>query len=346
MKRSSVFLFVLLILGMVAGAGGYWLYKMVYGPAVEVTGSQQYLYIPSNADFQVVKRELHKQGFIKDTAAFNRIARWMNYPAHIYPGKYELKQGMSNRALVRKLRSGDKAFVNLTISTFSDLPRLAGYVSKRLEADSANIMRNLNDDKLLDSLGFNKHTRLCLFIPDTYEFPWNTRARAFLKGMYRHYQNFWTMQRKAQANERELNPQEVMTLASIVQRESNRIAEWDTIAGVYLNRLNRAGMPLQADPTIQYILRQRGKQVNRIYKKHLKIASPYNTYQNRGLPPGPLQIPHKKAIKAVLNRAEHDYLYFVAKPGNKGGHRFSRTLRQHNRYARDYQRYLNQESIY
>ena len=347
MKRGTIGLVTFLILALMAGFAAYWLYNLVYSPAVKVSGSNHYLYIPSDADFQTVSQRLHKREFLEDTTAFNRVARWMNYPSHIYPGKYKLADGLSNRALVKKLRSGEKAFVDLTISTFNNIPSVAGYVGDRLEADSANILWLLNDSVFLDSLGFDKPNRFCLFITDTYEFEWNTKARDFLKQMKKHYQNFWTLQRKAKANKRQLEPNEVMTLASIVQSESNYIAEWDTIAGVYLNRLNRANMPLQADPTIQYLLQKKGeKNVNRIYKKDLKVESPYNTYQNRGLPPGPICIPEKRAVEAVLNRAKHKYLYFVAKTGNQRGHLFSRTLRQHNRYAREYHRHLNKESIF
>lgn len=347
MKRGTIILIIFLLLTIFAGFAGYKLYNLIYGPVVKVSSANQYLYIPSNADFKTVSQRLYQRGFLKDTAGFKRVARWMNYPSHVYPGKYKLKQGLSNKGLVEKLRSGDKAFVDLTISTFNTIPQLAGYVSDRLEADSANIMRLIHDSVFLDSLGFNKPNRFSLFITDTYEFEWNTNAREFLKQMKSHYQEFWTLQRKAKANKCQLKPKEVMTLASIVQSESNYIAEWDTIAGVYLNRLNQANMPLQADPTIQYILRKKGaKNINRIYQRDLEVASPYNTYQNPGLPPGPICIPRKRAVEAVLNRANHEYLYFVADPSKRPGHKFSKTLRQHNRYARDYQEYLNKESIF
>ncbi len=347
MKRGTIIFVIFLFLTIFAGFAGYNLYTLVYGPVVNVSSSNQYLFIPSNADFKTVSQRLYQRGFIKDTAGFNRVARWMKYPSHIYPGKYRLKEGLSNRALVKKLRSGDKAFVDLTISAFKTIPQLAGYVGGRLEADSANVTSLMRDSVFLDSLGFDKPNRFTLFITDTYEFEWNTSARAFLKQMNAHYEQFWTLQRKAKANKRNLEPQEAMTLASIIQSESNYVAEWDTIAGVYLNRLNRANMPLQADPTIQYILRKKGeKDIRRIYNKDLKVESPYNTYKYPGLPPGPICIPQKRAVEAVLNRANHQYLYFVANTGKRPGHRFSRTLRQHNRLAREYQRHLNQESIY
>lgn len=347
MKASSIFLVVLLALFFTAGFAGYWLYNLLYAPVVEIPEGKQYLYLPSRADYAMVVRKLNQQGLIKDTADFKQVAEWMSYPSHVYSGRYQLTDGLSNRALVRKLRSGEEAMVDLTLSPFPDLPSLAGYVDQRLEADSARIVTLMNDPAVMDKYSVKPPTRLCLFIPNTYEFSWDTRAEAFLDRMYKQYQEFWTMQRKAKAREQRLEPKEVMTLASIVQKESTRIREWDTIAGVYLNRLNRANMPLQADPTLKYILEQRGeKEVNRIYKKHFKLKSPYNTYKNRGLPPGPLVIPQIQAIEAVLNPAVHDYLYFVAKLGKGGGHLFSETLREHNRKARNYHNYADDKAIY
>ena len=347
MKASQIVLLVVLILFFTGGFAGFYLYDLIYAPAVQIPQGSRYLHLPSDVTYSGVTKKLYKEDFIRDTTAFKRVAGWMNYPAHVYPGRYRLTNNMSNRALIRKLRSADKAPVDLTLSSFRNIRTLSGYVSRRLEADSTRILVNMNDPEVLDQYGLDQQTRLCLFIPNTYEFSWNTKAKGFLDEMYEHYQRFWTVQRKAKANEQELDPTEAMILASIVQRESNRIAELDTIAGVYLNRLNRANMPLQADPTLQYILQKRGeKDVNRIYNRHKDLESPYNTYKYRGLPPGPITIPRRQAIKAVLNPADHDYLYFAAKPGKGGGHRFSETLREHNRKARDYQEYANEENIY
>lgn len=344
MKRSIIFLFLLLIL---VGIGGYYLYNIVYGPAVKASSSNRYLYIPSDSDFQAVTQNLYQSGFLSDTTNFKRLANWMNYPAHVYPGRYRLEKGISLHKLIIKLRSANKTPISLTLSPFRNIESLAGYVNARLEADSARIVQLMNKEDVLQQFNLDRENRLCLFIPDTYEFEWNTEAMGFLKQMHKHYKNFWTIQRKAKAKQQELTPKEVMTLASIVQEESNRIREWDTIAGVYLNRLNKANMRLQADPTLKYILEERGKEnIQRIYKKHFKLNSPYNTYKNDGLPPGPIGMPETQAIKAVLNPVEHDYLYFVAKPNGKGSHNFSKTLRQHNRYARKYRQHLDKESIY
>ena len=345
-KRKNKLLVLLIIVSLlvVIILIGNHFYQRILAPSVKLDRQEAFLKIPSGADFRTIKDSLHAKRWIRDTGDFAWVARKMNLPNHVYAGKYRVENGMSNKALVELLRSGKDEPVRLTIRPFESLSGLAGQVGDRIEADSSRLMTFLTSENYQEKLGFNEATILCLFIPNTYEFYWNTQAQEFLKKMKEEYEAFWNSTRKQKAEQYDLHPTEVQTLASIIQKESSKPAEWDTMAGVYLNRLEK-GIALQADPTLKYILKKKGKEVKRIYNKHKKLASPYNTYKNRGLPPGPLVAPQTRAIEAVLNAVNHDYYYFVAKPDFSGYHHFSETLRQHNRYARKYQQTLNEKDI-
>ena len=187
-----------------------------------------------------------------------------------------------------------------------------------------------------------------MYLPNSYEFFWNTTAEDFRTRMLKEYKRFWTEARKAKAEKLNLTPTEVMTLASIVHEESKKAEEQPRVAGVYLNRL-RIGMPLQADPTLKFAAYQLPKYKNTIIRRvlniHKEIDSPYNTYKTVGLPPGPIAMPDLSAIKAVLNPEKHQYLYFAADAKRVGYHKFAKTLAQHNNNARDYQRYLSSQGI-
>lgn len=346
-KRSNQGLFWLSVIFIVAVIGFFainYFYKAIYSPAVNLDKEKAYFHIPSGGNFNQVRDSLYEKHILQDTNNFAWLARQMNLPNNVYPGRYQLKNNMSNKALITLLRSGQDVPVKLTIQSFERPTQLAGYVGDKLEADSNQVIDYLNDTALIRNWGFNQANMMCLFIPNTYEFYWNTTAKAFLKKMHKEYLNFWNAKRQQDADAIDLTPKEVQILASIVQKESSKKDEWDTIAGVYLNRLEK-GVALQADPTLKYILKKRGKSVKRIYNKHKELESPYNTYQKTGLPPGPLVSPEIPAIKAVLEPADHDYFYFVAKPNYSGYHNFSETLQQHNRYARRYHEFLNQQNI-
>ncbi|PSR04625.1 MAG: endolytic transglycosylase MltG [Bacteroidetes bacterium SW_10_40_5] len=201
-----------------------------------------------------------------------------------------------------------------------------------------------NDSNYVSKFGFSMENFLAMIIPNTYEFYWNTSAREFYNRMHKEYKKFWTEERINKAEAINLTKQEVIILASIAQQESNKQEEWPAIAGVYLNRL-KSGWKLQADPTLKYLVEDREK-VNRIYDKHKTIQSPYNTYQNKGLPPGPIVVPQIQAIDSVLNAKDHEYMYFSAKADLSGYHHFSKTLREHINHANEYQRALNKRNIY
>lgn len=317
---------------------------MVYGPNITVTGDDIYLYIPTNSDYESVKAILSDRKLLKDESSFDLLATKMNYPAHVYPGRYELKDGMSNRSLILKLRSGKQSPIRLTLNKVRSIDEIAELASSKLELDKAEFLKlTANPEQVGFLEGFDQHNIMSLFIPDTYEFFWNTDAEAFLKRMSKEYKNYWTDNRRSAAKSQGLSPDEAITLASIVEEESNKSDERPIIAGLYLNRLNR-GMLLQADPTVRFALGD--FEVRRILTKHLETDSPYNTYLYKGLPPGPICTPSKNSIEAVLSPKEHNYLYMCAKADFSGYHEFASSLTQHLKNARKFQNALNENKIY
>jgi len=250
---------------------------------------------------------------------------------------------MNNNELINMLRSGNQAPVNIVLHNIRTKPELASVVQEKLEADSLAVIRLLNNSSYLEDYGLDTETVRAIFIPNTYEFYWNTSAKQFFERMYQEYQKFWTEKKIEKAKKIDLSRLEVITLASIVEEETIKNDERPTIAGVYMNRL-RKGMPLQADPTVRYALQD--FTIKRILKKHLVIDSPYNTYKNKGLPPGPINMPSIPSINAVLHYEKHDYLFFCAKDDFSGYHAFAKTHAEHVRNARKYQKALNKRKIW
>jgi UPF0755 protein len=276
-------------------------------------------------------------------ATFVWLARRKRLPSHIHPGRYLIRRGMNNNTLINMLRGGFQDAVRVTFHNIQTVEELAGVVGRQLELDSAELVDLLKDSAFVAGYGFDTNTVISMFLPDTYEFYWNTSAKKFMRRMYREYKKFWNDRRRGEAEALGLTPEEVSTLASIVQEEVIHDDEMPRVAGVYLNRLRR-GMRLQADPTVKFALREAGRK--RILKKDLHIDSPYNTYRYAGLPPGPICMPSKEALEAVLHAEKNNYLYFCAKDDFSGYHNFARTLSEHNRNARLYRRALNKNRIY
>ncbi|MCQ2266245.1 MAG: endolytic transglycosylase MltG [Bacteroidaceae bacterium] len=234
------------------------------------------------------------------------------------------------------------AVVRLTIPTVRTMEDLAGRISRVIDADSVEIMAVFGDSVLIDSLGFNHQTLPALFIPNTYEVWQSESPLKLLLRLKREHDAYWTAQRLQQAEAQQLTPVEVMTLASIVEQETANDAERPMIAGMYLNRLRR-NMPLQADPTVKFALQDFA--LRRILHEHLEVDSPYNTYKNPGLPPGPICIPSLASIKAVLSPASHNYIYMCAREDFSGTHNFAETYNEHLRNAHKYARALNEAGI-
>lgn len=337
-------LILLLVIALLIGAVfAYRLYQKIYGPNVALEAeAYTYLFIPSGSQVEDVYQRIREKSLVEDQESFEWLAEKKNYPSHVHPGKYKVKDGMSNNALIERLRAGGQEPVDLIFNNLRTMPQLAGVVSSQIEADSAALIMLLRDETYLGQFNMDPQTAPAMFIPNTYEFWWDTRARGFIERMHREYQNFWEGEKIEKARQMNMTPVEVTTLASIVDEETLHNGEMPDIAGVYINRLER-GMRLQADPTIKFAIGDFS--IKRVLKKHLQMDSPYNTYMYAGLPPGPISIPSIAAIRAVLNYNHHDYLYFAARPDFSGYHNFSKTHRQHINNARKYQRALNRREI-
>jgi UPF0755 protein len=298
--------------------------------------------IPAGSDFNDVKDILYKNGLIINRHSFEWVAGRKDYPNLVKPGHYTIRASMNNNDLVNMLRSGAQTPVNVVFNNIRLLSDLAGNISRQIEADSLSLIKCWTDRAFLKTLNTTPEKVLMIFIPNTYEFWWTTDAYDFTKRMFKEYKNFWNGERTQKAGFTGLSQEEVIILASIVEKETQKNDEKPSIAGVYLNRL-RKGWPLQADPTV--VFASGDYDMKRVLKSHTQIDSPYNTYIYAGLPPGPICIPSIASIDAVLNYKKHDYMFFCARDDLSGYHAFSRTLAEHNRYARAYQKALNDRKI-
>jgi UPF0755 protein len=340
---KNLTLILLVVVVFICGSIFLSLYRKVLRTNVE-TGNKEFIYvmISTGSTYRDVLDLLVSDNIIKDTASFNWVARKKNYPRHVNPGRYRITMGMNNNQLINMLRSGRQEPVNLLINNVRTTEKLASVVSRQIEADSLAIMELLRDRDYLNQLGFSPETVPAIFIPNTYEFYWNTDADEFIGRMKMEYDRFWNSERTEKAAEIGLTPVEVITLASIVDEETVMKDEEKRIAGVYMNRL-RKNMRLQADPTIKYVAGDMN--MSRVLRKHIGIDSPYNTYKYGGLPPGPITVPSVSSIDAVLDYERHDFLYMCAKDDFSGYHNFSKTLAQHNKNALSYQKALNRRKI-
>lgn len=346
MRSSTVIkyiLFAILAVFVIAGIKVSEIYLRAYSPNIFTPGKKPYyLYIPTGSEIEDVFALIYKANLVKHKNSFEWVAERKNYKNHVNPGRYKIHNRMSNNELINMLRAGIQEPVQVIINNIHSVDELATSVSRQIEPDEAQILALLNDELYLASLGFNKYSIIGMFIPNTYEFWWNTSAKGFVERMKKEYDKFWNYERTYKAKQINLDKNEVITLASIIEYETSKLEEYRRIAGVYINRLNQ-GIKLQADPTVKFALGNMG--IKRVLTKHTTIDSPYNTYRYYGLPPGPICLPSIKTIDAVLDYEKHDFLYFCAKEDFSGYHNFARTLEQHNKNARLYQRALNQRRI-
>ncbi len=342
-RTRRIIILVLDILLVFAIAFGYWFYRTALSPNVQTpTGKEVAIYIPTGSDYNQVKDILSKANVIVNEKSFYWVAKKKKYPENIRPGRYVVDNTMSNNDIVNMLRGGLQSPLKVTFNNIRDVDMLAGRIASQIEADSVSISNLLHNQEYIEQLGFNNQTIPALFIPDTYEFYWNTDAEGFVNRMFQEYNKFWTEERKHQAQAKSLTPIQVSTLASIVNKETNMNKEMPRVAGVYLNRL-KSNWPLQADPTL--IFAWDDYSIHRVLDYHKQIESPYNTYKHLGLPPGPICIPSIAAINAVLNAEDHHYYYFCAREDFSGYHNFAKTLAEHNRNAAHYQQALNKHGI-
>lgn len=321
---------------------GYVFYRQVFAPNISIKDQEVYLLIPTGSAFEEVVSRLQKDGCLQDRESFVWVARQMNYDRRVKPGRYRIRRGMSNRQLVSLLRSGQQSPVKLTFNNIRTASELAGIIGRKLEADSTELAELFGNEKFLAGYGFTRETGLCIIIPNTYEFYWNTSAQQFFLRMSREHRKFWTENRREKARQAGLNPEEAVILASIVEKESQMADERATIAGVYMNRL-RDDWKLEADPTL--VFASGDFTIRRVLNEHKKIDSPYNTYLHKGLPPGPICIPSISSVDAVLNYEKHNYYYFCARDDFSGYHSFAKTYSDHLLNARRFQKELNRRGI-
>lgn len=334
---KKTLIIVLLSCAVLLGATAYGSWHQFYGDAVP---ERFIVRIGSDADYRELEDTLMRG--MRHRRAFRFYADRIGLEEGFKPGNYEVREGMTAIEVARMFKLGKQRPVQVTLNNIRTKEQLAARLARQLEADSAAWMEAFRSPEVLDELNLDTLSVFMIFLPDTYEAYWTESPRDFILRMRHNYNNFWYMKRDKALLRTRLTREEAMVLASIVTEETNKKDEMSRIAGVYINRL-RKGMPLQADPTVKYALRDFG--LRRILYKHLKTPSPYNTYINKGLPPSVICMPELAAIDAVLLYEEHDYLYFCARPMFDGYHNFARTLAEHNANARAYSHALNERKI-
>lgn len=339
-------LLIIALLGLVGLAGfSFYIYKVIFDANTAFNEQTVDVYIPTGADYTMVKERLSP--LLKDEDKFDLVAQKKGYTQNVKAGRFILKRGMSNNDIVNTLRSRNEP-VWVTFNNQERLEDLAGRVAAQIEPDSVALLKAMKDSSFLKQHNFGNQTALSMYIPNKYQFFWNTSAEDFRERMKTEYDKFWNVERIKRAKEIGLTPHEVMVLASIVQKETAKVDERKRVAGVYMNRIQK-GWKLEADPTVIYALKDESQNfdtiIKRVLYKDLKIESPYNTYLYRHLPPGPITMPDITSIDAVLEYEDHDYFYFVADVQNFGYHKFAKTLSQHNANKREYVRWINQQRI-
>jgi UPF0755 protein len=331
MKKVFLFIFFIIIIVLAYCAWS------VFGPTIN-NPDKKFLYIKTGSNYQQVKDSLIKNNMISSGFWFDKIADFADYPQKVKAGKYKIQDRMSLYHLVKMLRSGKQVPVNLVITKLRTKEDLAKKIATLFETDSLKAINFLNNNDSLQQFDVDSNTVMTDVIPDTYTYTWNTSMKNIFKKLHEQEQKFWNRQRLEKAERLQLTPKQVYTLASIVEEETNKMEDKGKIASVYMNRLKK-GMKLAADPTVKFAMKDFG--LKRIYEKYLQFPSPYNTYLNTGLPPGPICTPSVKTIDAVLDAPDTDYLFFVARPDFSGYSDFASTYQQHQVYAKAYQQALD-----
>jgi len=336
MKKKLIYTILLLVLL----AGGYLAWQ-IFGPTLSAPASK-YFYIKTGATYNEVRQSLIDEKIIHSTTFFDLLSKQLKYPKLVKAGRYQVKDGGSIYGLLRMLRSGNQTPVNLVINKIRLKEDLAQKIAANFECDSASVMEVLNDRETLSKFNVNDNTLMTIMIPNTYSLLWNSSPKKIIDKLYSEKEKFWNTERQAKAKAMGLTPEQVYSMASIVEEETNKEEDKGKIASVYMNRINK-GMKLQADPTVKFAMKNFG--LKRILLKHLAYDSPFNTYQNAGLPPGPICTPSTKTIDAVLNAPQTDYIYFVARPDWSGLSNFTGSDQEHMINAKKYQHFLDSVNI-
>lgn len=345
MYIKKIILFIVLA-GLVGGGlFAYKVYNAIFTPNTSFNNEEAFVYVASDATFEDVKGSLDP--LLTDMETFEQISERKGYSANVKAGKYAIKKGMNNNEIINTLRSRNLP-IKLAFNNQERAHDLAGRIASQIEADSLSLLQAFQDEKFLSDNGFNDDTKLSMYLPNSYEFFWNTSAAEFRDRMLKEYKAFWNASRLEKAKRLNLSPNEVSALASIVHKETAKVDERPKVAGLYLNRV-RKRMFLQADPTVIYAIKKSTGNydtiIKRVLYKDLEVDSPYNTYKYIGIPPGPITMPDISAIDGVLNAEKHNYLYMVANVQNFGYHKFAESLAQHNHNKVQYIRWINEQNI-
>lgn len=324
---------------------GYMLYRDIFSDNTQFSEEQVYVCIPSNSDYEAVKKIITP--YVKDINRFDKVAQKKSYPnREDKAGRFLLTKGMNSNEMVNSLRQNVP--VQLSFNNQERLENFAGRIASQIEPDSLALLNAFTDEKFLKENGFTRENVLSIFVPNSYEFFWNTTADKFRNKMLKEYHKFWSEERLAKAKALNLTPVQVATLASIVHKETVKKDERPRVAGVYLNRLAK-GMKLEADPTVIYSVKLQSNDFNQVIKrvlnKDLATVSPYNTYMYAGLPPGPIAMPDITALDAVLNPEKHNYIYFCASVKRFGYHEFAVTPAQHEANRQQYVAWISSQGI-
>ena len=325
------------------GSFSLYVYKVMFKSNTSFDEKFKDLYIKTRTSYSQLLNQI--DSYVLNVNYFDVLAKRKKY--NVRPGKYQIKNGMNNNQIINSLRSNNIT-VNVIYNNIVDLNDLAGKISNQIEADSISFLNSFKTE-FFKERGFDEKNILSMYIPNSYNFFWNTSVEKFNKRMFEEYTKFWQKNNRVEkANKIGLTKNEVMILASIVYEESKQNIELRKIAGVYINRLND-NWKLGADPTVKFAAYQleeyKNTIIRRVLNKHLRIDSPYNTYKYYGLPPGIISMPSIQAIDAVLNYEKHNYYFFAADPSNPGYHSFAKSLSEHKRNARKFHRYLNSKGI-
>ena len=334
---SVVLISLLMIYGLI-------LLRQIFSSNTKFSEKEVYVFVPTDSKYEDVKKIMAP--YIENMDRFDMVASKRGYSDNVIPGRFLVTKGMNSYELVKTLRLNSA--VKLAFNNQERVENLAGRVGSQIEADSLSLLNSFKDSIFLKENGFNEENILALFIPNTYEVYWNTTAEKFRDKMIKEYRNFWNKERVAKALKQGLSPIEATILASIVHKESVKKDERPRIAGVYLNRL-RAGMPLQADPTVIFAMKKKSNDFNQVIKRvfynDLTMSHPYNTYMNVGLPPGPIAMPDITALEAVLDPEKNNFIYFCASVERFGYHEFASTLEEHNKNAKKYSDWINSQGV-
>jgi len=335
-------LYVLAAVILIGGILSYNYYQKIFGKAIT---KELVLFVTATDDLLAIQKKI--EGFSKNAADLLWVAAKKDF-SNPKTGRYVLKEGLSNNDLINMLRSGSQTPFKLSFNNQDTLEKFAGRIASQIEADSLSLLTAFNNEAFLKKNNLTTKSVLQIFIPNTYEFYWTVSPEDFRAKMLFSYHQFWNESRIQKAEKIKLTKEEVIILASIVQKETAQTSERPIVAGLYLNRLKK-DWPLQADPTIIYCLKEKKGQeyrVKRVLNVDLEINSPYNTYKYRGLPPTLISMPDISAIDGVLNAQQHNYYYMCASVEKLGYHAFAKSLSQHNRNATKYHQWMNKQRIH